>query len=46
MHSIKLSIPSQGGTGREKGRIPLRDITAVEMADDEALGRRPNGFQV
>lgn len=36
----------QGGPGKEKGRIELATVQAVEHADDEGLGRRPNGFQV
>ena len=31
---------------KEKGRINLADVRAVEEVDSEALGNKPNAFQV
>ena len=36
----------QTSPGREKGRIPLADVRAVEEVDSEALGNKPNALQV
>ena len=36
----------QASPNNEKGRIILTDIKTVECVDEEALGGKPNAFQV
>ena len=41
-----LFIILQTTPQKEKGRINLADVRAVEEVDGEALGNKPNAFQV
>ena len=46
MQNTYLIIVLQTTPQKEKGRINLADVRAVEEVDSEALGNKPNALQV